>query len=850
MRPREKQTPTETAPTTLPPPNLISRASAPENASSAAPRSWKGGFGRRRSDAPSSSTTTTSVSRGKAPATANHASSTSVKTTSTAATSTNKPPEPLQAILSHEDAQAANPSGHPRPSSLLSSSPRHSAGDDSPSTPSTPDRKVASAPNYQVSSNSVKPNLPTPPPPAAFKRLRHHHSPGTRRSDRPLASGSRQGRAPSAHSHQPALETAPSSTITNGNAAASVPEGGDEIWFRARPLPRISASDEPSRTLSLDSSSGDAQPASSGYEFSMPRSVPLTRVPIRPVSTRLPEIQAQREVLSVNQRPGQYLTPYSFSSLSAPVSADPSTLSSATPSSFLSFPRTEHHKPFLPVSSGPPLRTSELTHGTPSLEHDQRRDKNQVNENHSQIDRPSTTLYTVQTVPPGAPSDSGLSHDSSVCGGTGGGKSRTRYHKIFGSAGRFAFFRRQSAGTSEGVLTDGGAAAYAHTRTTSRAGASDEAVFGTRQQEDPRRQPERPGEQILAKFIRSTLGPNAESLAIRLMNKTPIMSSEVFSYEIHQGTEDPDLDIIRRDLMCGRLYTSGLRLLGGAWCNLLLGDRFAPGSSPRQRHELTYRRSMCSCIICLVESVKIVQATLSAAEANGKNGLETSDTDSNAASVDVVSAVRLARRTPLHSAMANFVVLNRLPSKSELLSVGAQTMSKELEIGSVVRLNSRASAKLKFTDDVRELFRHLAYTGPISHEKVFRDVTTIGVSYYMFNKGKKERKVYIQGDLIRLPLNVGVVKLGTQPMYLSEVGSMFCLYRKQIMSIYTGEIVLEGNSLGTFIKTGLQYYIGFGEERGVCPVFANKTLGPARKLGINEILLHHHMVDDLIVKCM
>lgn len=167
-----------------------------------------------------------------------------------------------------------------------------------------------------------------------------------------------------------------------------------------------------------------------------------------------------------------------------------------------------------------------------------------------------------------------------------------------------------------------------------------------------------------------------------------------------------------------------------------------------------------------------------------------------------------------------------------------------------MRLNYRASAKLKFTEDVRELFGQLAYTGPISHEEVYRKVTTVGVHYYLYNKGKKERKVYIQGELLRLPVDIGVVKLGTQPMYMPELGATFCIHRKQIMSVYVGEIVLEGNSLGSFIKTGIQYYIGFGEERGVCPVYPNKTLGKARKLGINELLMHHHMVDDLEVKCL
>ena len=96
--------------------------------------------------------------------------------------------------------------------------------------------------------------------------------------------------------------------------------------------------------------------------------------------------------------------------------------------------------------------------------------------------------------------------------------------------------------------------------------------------------------------------------------------------------------------------------------------------------------------------------------------------------------------------MANFVVVYRLPANKHLLSIGGAASSKELEIGSVIRLNYRASAKLRFTEDARELFGHLAYTGPISHEEMFRPVTTIGVRYYLYNKGKKKRKVYIQGE--------------------------------------------------------------------------------------------------------
>jgi hypothetical protein len=153
------------------------------------------------------------------------------------------------------------------------------------------------------------------------------------------------------------------------------------------------------------------------------------------------------------------------------------------------------------------------------------------------------------------------------------------------------------------------------------------------------------------------------------------------------------------------------------------------------------------------------------------------------------------------SAMANFTQLYSMPSRSDLISIGAEHSTRELEIGTLIRLQSRAQAKLIFTEDVRLLFGNLAYTGPLSHEALYRNVTTLGVNYYAYNKGKKSRKVYVQGDLVRLPVEMGVVKNGAQAMFLKEIGSTFVLYKPQVLSIYIGRIVFEGNSIGSFIET-------------------------------------------------
>lgn len=88
----------------------------------------------------------------------------------------------------------------------------------------------------------------------------------------------------------------------------------------------------------------------------------------------------------------------------------------------------------------------------------------------------------------------------------------------------------------------------------------------------------------------------------------------------------------------------------------------------------------------------------------------------------------------------------------------------------------------------------------MSHEHIYRKVTTIGVDYYVYNKGKKERKVYLQGNLIQLSLEMGVVKLGTKPLRTDEVGAYYLAYRRQILQIYVGELVLEGNSFGSYVQ--------------------------------------------------
>jgi hypothetical protein len=59
-----------------------------------------------------------------------------------------------------------------------------------------------------------------------------------------------------------------------------------------------------------------------------------------------------------------------------------------------------------------------------------------------------------------------------------------------------------------------------------------------------------------------------------------------------------------------------------------------------------------------------------------------------------------------------------------------------------------------------------------------------------------------------------------------------------------------GRNLCRFIETGIGYYVGFGTSGGAAAIYPlGKPMGATRRLGINELLAHHHMTKSLIVQC-
>lgn len=292
------------------------------------------------------------------------------------------------------------------------------------------------------------------------------------------------------------------------------------------------------------------------------------------------------------------------------------------------------------------------------------------------------------------------------------------------------------------------------------------------------------GFKVLSDFI-DKFGPVGATLRQMLQNKTPLTQNvEGYRYVIHQSTERSDADIVLRDLCDGRLSRQGARYIVASWARLFFGDTFLPSKNRRPSHDLVYSRSRCSCLHCCINYAR--------AEHEPENS---SDVTRTASTIGY-------ERVPAHAAHAESVEKVFLPSIDDLRELGAEVSHRDLPIGQICRLNSPTSSKLEFTPEVKELFGSLLYSGPISHEELFRKVTTMGVAYYRHNKGKKTRQVYLRGLLIRVPIEIGLVKNSAYPMHYRESGSTYVLYKRQMMSIYHGQIELEGNTIGSFIGTG------------------------------------------------
>lgn len=352
------------------------------------------------------------------------------------------------------------------------------------------------------------------------------------------------------------------------------------------------------------------------------------------------------------------------------------------------------------------------------------------------------------------------------------------------------------------------------------------------------------GDHTLLGFV-SLLGSKAENLTIRFLNKTPSRAGCHFSYIIKQGTEEEDLRAVERDLTSGRLHRHGLALQGGAWSRLLLGPRFAVGASRKQVHELTYRRSSCTCLVCLIQRKRLeirnknrLQVEKKEKQCNIKSSKTSSlkygtlhhhrasgqlsetgpepivsersystpsfkrgklDGDALADESESLLNFDIGNRseTDLHSnanpfttfypsfapeyhLKANALQCMQLPVVDDLEKyLNADVREGEIELGTVFRSHARVSSKIRFCDEVRPMLEEVAFSGPVSTQTLTEKLIFYSNEHFKNFKGKRARKVFLRGVVVKLPIEVGVVKVLQRSMHTHENSAKFVLYGRQ-----------------------------------------------------------------------
>lgn len=253
---------------------------------------------------------------------------------------------------------------------------------------------------------------------------------------------------------------------------------------------------------------------------------------------------------------------------------------------------------------------------------------------------------------------------------------------------------------------------------------------------------------------------------------------------------------MERDLReASQADATGREIAMGKWAQFLFDESVTMGSRSGRgspRHMLQYVRTSCTCLECVINQVRPSPRSISSSSCSKSR--EPSLQQTFPLPISPPSIANQIPYTPVSSALANFVHIKKLPDIKFFRQLQCEEKDTLYQIGTLVRLHSRAGAKLSFTTKVKPFFKRLSYTGPFSHEELYREITTIGVNYYQYNKGLKTRRVYIKGKQINVPVKLGLVKLGTKALYLDERESKYILYRQQTLQIFSGQIVLEGNT--------------------------------------------------------
>lgn len=356
-----------------------------------------------------------------------------------------------------------------------------------------------------------------------------------------------------------------------------------------------------------------------------------------------------------------------------------------------------------------------------------------------------------------------------------------------------------------------------------------------------------PGLFLLRQFIAS-LGPRTQASLGRgwVRGGTTVHAANEWDYNLRQGRDVLDLTTIRQQLN-DRLIRTGGRLQAGGWTRLLLGPEYTVAPTKKQTHVLNFVIAYCPCINCRIDAMRgdlgmedVDEMLLDAERGEGFAEMEVQRSAERVEEDD---------NDPLFTARKS-ARFGELPSVDAFKVIGESLGSHEFELGIISRINGKG-CRVNFAPFAKQFFDAARYCGPLDMAEVSESVAGRAKEYYKKHKGKTERRFYVQGTLVKFMVDgCGVALTRIEEGVAEEITSIGVLFRKQVMSVFIGQLALE-DSFGSFIHTDTSFYIGFSQDsEGAQTVFSDGTLGKSRHLGINELRTHLQIEsgDELRIK--
>lgn len=327
---------------------------------------------------------------------------------------------------------------------------------------------------------------------------------------------------------------------------------------------------------------------------------------------------------------------------------------------------------------------------------------------------------------------------------------------------------------------------------------------------------------------------------------TAVNAANEWDYNLRQGRDVSDLRIIRRQLD-GHLICTGGRMQAGGWTRLLLGPEYTAAPAKKQTHVLKFILAYCPCVNCRIDAMRgdlgmedVDKMLLDAERDEGFVEMDTPESVERAVEDDNDPVFR-ARKS------ARF---GELPSIDAFEIIGESLGSHEFELGTISRISGKG-CRVSFAPFAKQFLTTAGYCGPLNATEVSELVAEKAKEHYRNHKGKTERRFYVHGTLVKFMVDgCGVALTRLEEGVEEEITPIGVLFRKQVMSVFIGQLALE-DSFGSFIHTDTPFYVGFSQDsEGAQTMFSDGTLGECRHLGINELRTHLQIEggDQVLIK--